>query len=179
MRFPQSTLCIASCLLLLAACGKAADTIQVGDGTGQVLEIQKVHVVMNNGKAITDPVHGKEKGFWYGAIAGVGGTISTGVSYTYAFADGAFLHTLNLNITLLPKGKYYVGWLDDGVDGKPVRMGTLANLFGDVRYSLRFETNQDITNDTHVFVTQETTKDPQTPGTKIAEGTVKRYDRAQ
>lgn len=169
-----------SCLLALAACGKPAQEVRVENPetlTGDILETEKVQVFMNNGRAIVDPEHGLEKGFWYGAVSGMNDTNANGVGYTYAFEDGAFLHTLNVNIEKLPKGEYYVGWLTESGGGNPVKLGWLANLFGDVRHSVSLSTKTDLTNHTRVLVTKETTKDPAQPGSAVAEGEVKRYDR--
>ena len=177
------TLALLSCtLLLLAACGKAQDTVTVENPsteTGEILQTDKVEVVMNNGKAITDPIHGKEKGFWYGAIGGVGDVVSSGVGYTYAFEDGSYLHTLNLNIKVLPKGEYYVAWLTEAGNKNPVKIGDMASLFGDARHTVRLDTKTDLGARTHMLVTKETTKDPSQPGTVVSEGDVKRYDRPQ
>ncbi len=167
----------------MAACGKPEpEVVQIGDPeteSGAITETQEVQVVYNNGKAITDPVHGLEEGFWYGAIGGVEGVYSSGVGFTYYFADDSYLHTLNVNIKVLPKGEYYVGWLTNAQGGEPIRLGTLASLFGDSRHSIRFETKQDLEKHNYVVVTKETTKDPAAMGTKMAEGTLKRYDRPQ
>lgn len=177
----SKTLAFVSCsLLLLAACGKAPDTVTVQNpdtATGEILQTDKVEVVMNNGKAITDPEHGVEKGFWYGAVGGTEGIVASGVGYLYKFEDGTFLNTLNLNIKVLPKGEYYVGWLT-GADGKnPVKLGEMASLFGDVRHSVRLVTKTDLSSNTFVLVTKETVKDPAKPGATVATGVLKRYDR--
>lgn len=177
------SLALLSCsLLLVAACGEPTQEVRVENPStesGDILETEKVQVFMNNGRAITDPQHGRENGFWYGAVSGVQGTNANGVGYTYSFEDGSFLHTLNLNIQKLEKGEYYVAWLTETGGKNPVKLGWLANLFGDVRHSVSLDTKTDLANHTHVLVTKETTKDPSQPGTVVAEGDVKRYDRPQ
>lgn len=176
------TIVLIGCLpLLFVACGKN-DTVEVGSPdteSGAVVEVEKVEVFMNDGKAITDPTHGLEKGFWYGAVSGANGTNANGVAYMYFFADKSYLYTLNLNIAVLPKGEYYVGWLTDPSGKKPVKLGTLASLFGDARHTVRLDTKTDLSAHTRVIITKETSKDPSAPGATVAEGAVKRYDRPQ
>lgn len=182
MKFKSSAVLVSGALLMFAACGKPSQEVRVENPsteTGDILETEKVQVFMNNGRAITDPQHGRENGFWYGAVSGVNGTSANGVAYTYSFEDGAFLHTLNVNIKKLDKGEYYVAWLTEAGGKNPVKLGWLANLFGDVRHSVSLDTKTNITNHTHVVVTKETTKDPSQPGAVVAEGDVKRYDRPQ
>jgi hypothetical protein len=176
------TVTLLSFALLLSACWGGDQTVQVqnpGTESGAIIETEKVEVVMNNGKAITDPAHGKEKGFWYGAVTGVDATKANGVGFTYFFEDGSYLHTINLNVEKLPKGEYYVAWLTAEGGADPVKVGSMSSVFGDARHSARLDTKADLADNNHVLITKETTKDPSAPGTKVAGGLLKRYDRPE
>lgn len=170
-----STFILAS--FLLAGCfGGNPDSKPVSVNTGKdgdILETQSFQTTMRTGNQLIDEDHGTEIALWYGGVSGIGNVNANGIGFTHKFDDGYFVHTLNVNIKQAGTG-YYVAWAAKDAAGTDARrLGVLANLVGDVRHSVRFETKDDLSAHLHVFVTQETEKEPATPGQKVAEATLK------
>lgn len=146
--------------LALSSCG--ASPTKVSD---KATQIQEYTSTIRDGKEVIDPEHGKELGFMYGAVSGVNKINANGVAYIRAYEDGFYSATMNLNILLAPAGKKYVGYLSDEKKTKTIELGELRSIVGDVRHSLRFESEQNLSAFNVFFVMLD--------DQVIAEGTVK------
>lgn len=133
---------IISTLLLgtLTACSSSAEKTPVIDKAQQISNYTTVSRTASNPE---DPVHGKEVGFWYGALSGVDGTNANGVAYLRLYADGATVLTVNLNILPAPEGEEYTVAISDPAEGKEIDAGELRSIVGDARHSLTFEAKED------------------------------------
>ncbi len=171
---------IGSSLLLTACFGRGE--VKVGSDDG-ILEKQTVRVVTKNGKILTDPVHGKEVGFWYGALSGIDGVNANGVAFMYKFEDGTYSFVVNpLNILPLKnKKRAFTVWLaeGEGASRKYLKAGTLESLLGDSRHGLKLESKTVTDGMTMMLVTEEDRSSKAlAPTTKVlVEGTLKRTVR--
>ncbi len=131
--------------------------------------------VSANGQ-VTDPSHGKETGLSIGALSGVNGSLANGVATAYYFEDKATIVGLQLNIAAATEGKVYVAWLEGGSSAR-IRLGTLDNESGDVRHSLRFDTENDLRSYTNVVISLQQKATDMTPGPAVATGILKATKR--
>ncbi len=163
------------CAVVLAACGRQPlVTKQTNTATDKVREYSTVKADKNP----TDPVHGKEVGFWYGAIAGVEGVNANGVGFIHSFEDGAFSVTVNLNIKEAPAKSFHVAWVTDEVGAKTVLVGVVSSIVGDVRHSASLTTKDDLQGLTKVIITLESSEKPEKPSqTREASGFLKELQR--
>ena len=109
-----------------------------------------------------------EQWFAYGAITGVGDAIANGVGQSHWYKDGRFVHTISVNINIAPDGYFYEGWLVNGEE--VISTGRLTNNFGDTRYALQFEADEDLTGYTKVIITLEKDDGNIAPDVRVAEG---------
>jgi hypothetical protein len=160
--------------ILLSACGSPITPTQTdADKIRQYMRISE-----NPGQTTVDPLHGKETGFWYGAILGSNGVNANGVGFIHKFEDGTLTATVNLNILKAPEKSYFVAWLTDEGQTKFIRVGVLESIVGDARHSVSFSTKDDVTGLTSVLVTLEAATEPKTPGnTKEATGTLREVQK--
>lgn len=162
---PRSTLTvglIACAVTVLSACG-TKPAANVPDKATQIQ--QYTSTIRDPKKPVTDPVHGDETGFWYGAMAGTNGTNANGVAFIHLYKDSVSTVTVNLNIQMAPAGKHYEAYLMSDSAVQPVDIGELRSIVGDVRHSLQFETKQDISALKTIMVKLDENA--------VAEGTVK------
>ncbi|MFA5800685.1 MAG: hypothetical protein WC840_07110 [Candidatus Peribacteraceae bacterium] len=166
-KFTIAVLCLS---LLLAACGKQPIQPTASDTE----KLQKYATVSRKPGEVRDPVHGKEIGFWYGAVTGINRVNANGVGLLRRFQDGTSTATVNLNILKAPVKKFHVVWLSDATWTESVRVGALQSIVGDSRHSVSFETKEDLTGLTTVLVSLESSSDPEKPGSvREAEGTLR------
>ena len=133
-------LCVS---LLLVACA----SVTVDQNANQ--KIKNYNAIVRPAKDVIDPVHGKETGFWYGAMSGVNGTNANGVVFMHGYSDGAYAVTLNLNILPAKKGWHFVADLRGADSAQVLSIGTLVSIVGDARHSVKLET----TTDAHALLT--------------------------
>lgn len=133
--------------VLLVACNKPE--------TDKVLEIKDFTTVMKTGEGVVDPEHGKETAFYYGALGGQNGANANGVGYIHTFEDGFSTVTANLNIQVADKGFEYVAYLEGATSAAPIKVGALHSIIGDVRHSVKFETNEGVTSKLKLVVYRE------------------------
>jgi len=165
-KFTIAVLCLS---LLLAACGKP-----IQPTASDTEKLQKYATVSRKPGEVRDPVHGKEIGFWYGAVAGINRVNANGVGLLHRFQDGASTATVNLNILKAPAKKFHVVWLSDPTWTKSARVGALQSIVGDSRHSVSFDTKEDLTGLTTILVSLESSPDPEKPGSiREAEGTLR------
>ncbi len=155
---------------LLSACGKS-DTVTIDTGSGKALEVQTYNTVMGT-KHLTDPVHGKETQFAYGAVSGVEGTKANGVTYLHTFADGVSVLTVNVNILPVP-GKHFIAWATDEAGMSYTYAGELESVLNDARHTVTLTTKQEVKNLARVVVTIESSVHPGSAGQHAAEATLK------
>lgn len=130
-----------SCAIALSGCGSKQSA-----QPDKAVQIKDYTSTIRDGKEVVDPVHGKEISMMYGAITGVNNTNANGVGYIYVYEDGFNAVFVNLNILLAPEGKKYVAHLTDEKNTTTMLLGDLQSIVGDVRHSLRFESNGNLSS---------------------------------
>jgi hypothetical protein len=131
--FPKALLTTLAFSIVLSACS------QPEKDKGK--EVKDYTSIIKTGKEVTDPVHGKETGFFYGAI---GSEKSNGVAYIRTYEDGVSVVTANLNVHLAEQGTHYEAYLLSADEKKKIDLGELTSIIGDARHSVRFETKENI-----------------------------------
>jgi len=168
------TLTLLSALFVLSSCvpakPKTETSVKVEGSYGTELFNQ----AMPSGGNVSDPTHGDEVWFAYGAVAGVGGAAANGVLMAHLFADGTFVHTAQVNIAMAPEGSFYEGWLRDPDTGDTVSTGHLTSHFGDARHFLKFEADRDVREYMEVLITLEADDgNPAPSAAKVARGVLR------
>lgn len=125
---------------------------------------------------VKDTKHGAETGLSICALSGVNGTLANGVATAYSFEDKGSIVGIQLNIAAAQDGSAYVAWIEN-TSKQRIRLGTLEHTGTDVRHSLRFDTNQDLSNDTIISITRETKNGADTGGPEVANGILKATKR--
>ncbi len=146
-------------VVLLSSCGTPEKKIP-----DKAEQIERYTSTIRGQKEVVDPVHGKEVAFFYGAVSGVGETIANGVAFIHAYEDGTSIVTVNLNVLVAPQGQEYEAFLSGGAE-KPIALGVLRSIIGDVRHNAELETRENLADRRVVTV--------KLGDTTIAEGTVK------
>lgn len=146
----------------LSACGTPSEQ-------DKVLEVQTYTQIMKTGEDFSDPVHGKGVSFFYGAVSGTEGINANGIAYIHVFEDGASTITVNLNIELPPSGKKYVAYVQDTSGSSTIKVGEMRSIVGDVRHSVKLETNENASKNLSVKVRLE----GRGSNDLVAEGTMK------
>jgi hypothetical protein len=159
--------------LALAACG-TPPTVTPTDEE----KVREYSTVKQTGKDQEDPVHGKQVGFWYGAVGGIGDVNANGVGFLRQYEDGLFSLTVNLNILKSETPSVYAAWVTNDDGSKSVFAGVLSSIVGDARHSASLDTKEDLTGLTRVLVTKESVLTPTEPGPdRVAEGTMRAVNR--
>jgi hypothetical protein len=156
---------------LFVSCDKN-DGIEVKNTKG----IDIISRIMPKGDKVVDEKRGEEVWLTVGALAGVDGVPANGVTQAHYFADGTYVHTIQLNIGLPEDGYFYEGWLVAG-GKKPLSTGHLRSRFGDERHWLNFESDEDVREYTKVVVTLEPDDGDPAPAGHVAEGVLKERTR--
>ncbi len=154
--------------LVLTACGSPSEE-------DQILQVQEYSKIMQTGKDLVDPVHGKEVKFYYGAVSGANGTNANGLAYVHVFEDGTSIVTVNLNIELSRRGTRYVAYLNNSTGDLPVKIGELKSIVGDVRHTMKNETQKSVSETLTVNVLREGKGE----SILVAQGTIKEPASAQ
>ena len=131
---------------------------------------------MPKGGEVVDEKRGKELWLAVGAMSGINTHPANGVAQAHYFEDGTYLHTMQLNIELPTDGFFYEGWLI-AENKKPVSIGHLRSIVGDVRHQLEFESDQDLREYTGVLVTLESDDGNPAPAEHVAEGKMTMRER--
>ncbi len=161
--FPMNKFLLPLILCLtLSACGQAP-------ADDKVLKIQEYTQIMKTGGELTDPVHGKEVKFFYGAVSGTEGTNANGLAYVRIFEDGASSVTVNLNIELAPAGTKYIAYIQNSGGDASLKIGELESIVGDVRHTVKLVTDQDASTMLSVKIRREGRGE----SILVAEGTMK------
>jgi hypothetical protein len=155
--------------LALAACGSQPVVTPDKTASQRIVEYNSITGKQNE----TNPSHGAQTRFWYGAIVGVNDIPANGVGVLRQYADKTFAGQINLNILPRKDDKHLVVWMAKSGGTDPVRVGELASIIGDARHTSSFETTGNLSERTVVLVTLETIAEPSSPGPHAAEGTLK------
>ncbi|MDA1208423.1 MAG: anti-sigma factor [bacterium] len=159
-------------VLLLSACG---DTVDVEVGFNGVDNVEVIRKPMPTGGKVADLKHGQEEWFAIGSLTGVEAAIANGVAQVHVYADGASLHTAQLNIKRPEDGYFYEGWIIK--DGDVISTGHAKSRFGDVRHFIQFETDKNLTGYTKVVITLEPDDGDPAPAGHVAEGVLTHHQR--
>ena len=164
-------------LLSVMLIGCVKQTVKVGEDKiigqeGYVRMMPKDGEVLNKNGA-------KEIWLGVGPMNGKRETPASGVTATHVFADTTSVHTVQINIALASKGLFYEGWVKKPDTTEMISTGQFHSTFGDVRHALTFEANQDLSAYTEVLVTLEKDDGNTAPGTIVAEGALKKVERAK
>ncbi len=163
----KSLLFVTTTLFLLSACASQGPDVETPPE-----KIQEINIPMPKEGEIAHPTGGLEEWLGVGAMSATGTTPANGVAQAHFFEKGLYLFTVNLNIETPPEGAFYEAWVSDGTN--TVSMGHLQNPMGDVRHSVKFESNQDLRTYTSVSVSQEADDgNPALGGTVVASGVLK------
>lgn len=175
LRIP--TLAMLCSTLTLCACGKPAQQPVAVNDDG-VLQTENITFPMP-GKTVEVENHGQERFLAVGAMEGVSkDRPANGVTTMHVFEDKATILSVDLNIAVPDDGFFYEAW-SANADGVPaVSLGHLGNPFSDVRHTVRFEGNQDLSKYPMVVVTLEQDDGvPAASGVVVAKGTLKPHTR--
>ena len=162
--FFLSTLC---CLALVSCAGLSSED--------KILEVKSYGQIMKTGKDTPDPIHGKEVGFYYGAVSGTTeGRNANGIGYIHVYEDGTSVITVNLNIEL-PTSGTYKAYLGNNSDNTSILIGELESIVGDVRHTIKSKTRENVGETLVVKVLLE----ERGKSTLVAEGVLKQPTKAE
>lgn len=119
---------------------------------------------------VVDNEHGEEVWFAFGSVAEVGDINANGVALSHFFADGHFVHTIQVNVQPAAEGTFYEGWLVNPQSGDKVSVGQITNQFGDARHFVKFEADRDLREYLWVVLTLEQDDGDPAQGPHVARG---------
>lgn len=119
-----------------------------------------------------DARHGAITGISIGALSGANGALANGVVTAYAFEDKGTIIGVQLNIAAADAGTYYEAWVENAA-GDLVSIGKLESTSGDVRHSVRFDTQKNLAGYTKVTVKRERNGEGFSQGEIVANGILK------
>jgi hypothetical protein len=154
---------------LLVGCGKV-----VKPSESDSAKVRQYNTITEKASDQESAKHGKQTGFWYGALSGVESTNANGVGFLRRYEDGYFEAIVNLNIKQAEKGNVHVAWLTNAERTKFVRIAELNSIIGDTRHTASADIKDDLSTLTNIVVSYEATGTPDKPGILIeAEGSLR------
>lgn len=162
--------------ILLVACSKKQPSI-VPHIEGSPEQAAVINNPVSPNQQLSDSLHGKEVGFSIGALSGVNGSLANGVASAHYFEDKGVIFSVQLNIAEAKAGSHYEAWAQSSGDGQMSDLGKLENAIGDVRHSLRFDTQENLRNKKTIVITLQQDGRTQTPGPVVANGILKDTSR--